>query len=58
MRAAKEKIDFVVEIPAKVNLRESVETLAKDMNKSEHVSPLDACTCTGNCGSGKRQTFF
>lgn len=30
-------IDFVVEVPARVNLKESVEMMAKDMNKSEHV---------------------
>lgn len=47
-------IDFVIEVPATVNLKERVEMMAKDMNKSEHVSPLDACTCTGNCGGGDR----
>lgn len=42
-------VKFVIETPAKVKLKEIVEIMAKDMNKSEHISPLDACTCTGNC---------
>lgn len=44
---------IVIEIPAKVSLKEKVEVMAKDINKSEHVSPLDACTCTGNCHTVK-----
>ena len=34
---------------AKTNPKKQLESDAKDINKSEHISPLDACTCTGNC---------
>ncbi len=28
---------------------QQIETMATDINKSQHISPRDACTCTGNC---------
>lgn len=30
---------------------QQLAVMALDLNKSEHISPLDACTCTGNCES-------
>lgn len=40
---------FEILVKAETTIQEKVETMAKNMNKSEHVAPLDACTCTGNC---------
>lgn len=34
---------------AQTNPIQQIETKASDLFKSQHVSPLDACTCTGNC---------
>jgi len=34
---------------AVVDVKQSVETVAINMNNSELIAPLDACTCTGNC---------
>lgn len=44
--------NFIIIVPAKLDIKKQVELMAKDMHKSEHISPLDACTCTGNCGQG------
>lgn len=42
---------FVLVKGKAVTPKKVVETMAKDLSKSELVSPLDACTCTGNCNS-------
>ena len=33
---------------AKINFKQTVETIADGLNASPFVSPLDACGCTGN----------
>lgn len=41
------KNDLIIK-KAQSNFKQIIETKAKDMNKSEHVSLRDACSCTGN----------
>lgn len=40
---------FLLIKKAKINPKQAVETLASDLHKSKFISPIDACTCTGNC---------
>ena len=42
---------FVLVKGTAVAPKKVVEVMAQDLCKSELVSPLDACTCTGNCTS-------
>lgn len=46
--ALKEEL-FLVVREAQNNPVQQVETMATALAKSEHISPLDACKCTGNC---------
>lgn len=45
----KEKYEIIKK--AKYNLKEEIAFSVNEIIKSEIVSPLDACTCTENCGS-------
>lgn len=46
----KSKIFEVIKV-ARTNPVQQIETMASKLHKTEHISPLDACKCTGNCGS-------
>lgn len=40
---------FEVIKAARTNPIQQIETMATDLHLSQHISPLDACKCTGNC---------
>ena len=42
---------FEVIKDARTNPIQQIETMASELHKTEHISPLDACKCTGNCGA-------
>ncbi|XCP84280.1 hypothetical protein ABXS75_14585 [Roseburia hominis] len=42
---------FKVIKSARTNPIQQIETMASELHRTEHISPLDACKCTGNCGA-------
>lgn len=44
-----EKSYFEIIKLAKINISKSISSNAINKDKINSISPLDACTCTGNC---------
>ena len=51
MKNDKKNDIFEVIKDARTNPIQQIETMASELHKTEHISPLDACKCTGNCGA-------
>ena len=51
MKNDKKNDIFEVIKDARTNPIQQIETMASERHKTEHISPLDACKCTGNCGA-------
>ena len=47
-----EKIDIKLIKKAILNFSKEISSNAINEDKLKSISPLDACTCTGNCGGG------
>ena len=48
----KTKKNFKVLKKSKLSSKREVEMSVVNIHKTKYISPLDACTCTGNCCGG------